>query len=258
MASVGFSLSPIGFGAFKIGRNEGAKYPDGYEVPDVPTVERLLNGVLDLGVNYIDTAPAYGVSEERIGLTIAGRRDEYVLSTKVGEVFENGRSRYDVSDHGVRNSIQRSLVRLRTDMLDIVFVHASRDDLRVIRETNVVSTLSALRETGLIRAIGLSGHTAEAFRESFGWADAIMVTFNRVEPGLEPVIQEAAGRNITVIVKKGLSSGRLSAPEAVRFVLGRPEVTSMVVGTLNLQHLQENLRLALEIRGNATGGETRP
>ena len=251
MAPVAFPFSPIGFGAFKIGRNQGTKYPGFYEIPDLADVERLLNGVLDMGVTYIDTAPAYGLSEERIGRTIAHRRDEFILSTKVGEVFENGRSRYDFSDHGVRNSIQRSLTRLRTEVLDIVFVHAGRDDLGDIRQTDVVSTLLALRESGLIRAIGLSGHTAEAFRESFDWADVIMVMFHAEDASLAPVIEEAAERNVTVVVKKGLASGRLPAEEAIHFVLGRPEVASMVIGSLNVTHVGEDLRVAGEVRGGA-------
>ncbi|TXT24440.1 MAG: aldo/keto reductase, partial [Planctomycetota bacterium] len=85
-------VSPLGFGAFKIGRNEKVKYPQPYDLPDDTAVERLLNGVLDAGINLIDTAPAYGISEERIGKFLSQRRGEFVLSTKVGERFTNGES----------------------------------------------------------------------------------------------------------------------------------------------------------------------
>ena len=82
------TLSPIGFGAFKIGRNEKTKYSGDYSLPDQGAVNALINGIADLGINYIDTAPAYGLSEERLGVALAGRRDEFVISTKVGENFE--------------------------------------------------------------------------------------------------------------------------------------------------------------------------
>lgn len=256
MAPVRFSFSPIGFGAFKIGRTEGAKYPHAYELPDRRAVEQLLNGILDLGVNYIDTAPAYGLSEERIGQAISHRRKDFLLSTKVGEIFTNGRSRFDFSEHGVRNSLQRSLSRLRTDVIDLVLIHSGHDDLSVLRETCVVPTLLALRETGLIRAIGLSGYSAEAFRESLAWADAIMVPYHVQDASLAPIMQEAHDRQVMVIVKKGLASGRLAAPEAIRFVLATASVATMVVGTLSLDHMRENLTLAREIRGKSVVGET--
>src|SRR5687768_4809484 len=95
LGKTGRLVSPIGFGAFKIGRNQGIKYPSGYALPDDVAVERLLNGVLDLGINLIDTAPAYGISEQRIGQFLSHRRNEFTLSTKVGETFEDGHSRYE-------------------------------------------------------------------------------------------------------------------------------------------------------------------
>jgi aryl-alcohol dehydrogenase-like predicted oxidoreductase len=144
----GLRVSPIGFGAFKIGRNRGIKYASAYELPDDAAAGRLLNGVLDLGVNYIDTAPAYGVSEERIGRFLAHRRAEFVISTKVGETFADGRAVYDFSGAAVRASVERSLRRLRIDVLDIVFVHAHADDAGILRETDVVATLRELKQTG--------------------------------------------------------------------------------------------------------------
>jgi aryl-alcohol dehydrogenase-like predicted oxidoreductase len=62
----GIRVSPLGFGAFKIGRNQGIKYPSSYDLPDEKSVSRLLNELLDLGITYIDTAPAYGLSEDAL------------------------------------------------------------------------------------------------------------------------------------------------------------------------------------------------
>ncbi|MFH1109044.1 MAG: aldo/keto reductase [Planctomycetota bacterium] len=248
MARLTPTLSPLGYGAFKIGRNVGTKYDQAYELPDAASVERLLNGVLDLGINYIDTAPAYGASEERIGQAISHRRHEFVLSTKVGEFLESGVSRYDFSAAAVRKSVEASLRRLRTEVLDLMFIHADRDDVRIVQQTEVVPTLVSLRDAGLMRGIGLSGYTAEGFQAALSWADAIMVTYHRDDDTLAPVIDEAHRRGLAVIVKKGLASGRLPAAEALSFVLGNPAVTSVVVGSLSLDHLREDLRIAEQVR----------
>ena len=174
-------VSPIGFGAFKIGRNQGTKYPQPFDLPDAEAVDALLNAALDLGVNYIDTAPAYGLSEERIGRAVSHRRSEFVLSTKVGESFIDGCSEYRFDDRAVRESIEQSLQRLRTDVLDVVFIHSQGDDMAIMQETDVVATLQSLRDSGSTRAIGLSGKTLEGARAALAWG-AILIFFLTFSP----------------------------------------------------------------------------
>jgi aryl-alcohol dehydrogenase-like predicted oxidoreductase len=252
LGRTGMQASPIGFGAFKIGRNEKTKYPSAYDLPDEKAVQALLDGVLDLGVNFIDTAPAYGLSEERIGRAVSSRRREFILSTKVGETFENGESRYDFSRAGVEASLKRSFERLRTDVLDLVFIHSYGNDLAVLDGTDVVETLCDFRKRGAIRAIGLSGKTTDGARASFEWADAIMVEYHAKDTSHEVVIREAAERGIAVIVKKGLASGHLAAADALRFVLSNRHVASVVVGGLNLDHIRANLAAAESATVSAT------
>lgn len=249
-------VTPIGFGAFNIGRNRGINYPGGYDLPDQKSVDRLLNTVLDLGINYIDTAPAYGLSEERIGQAIAHRRQEYVISTKVGESFEDGRSAYDFSSGAVRESVHRSLRRLRSDVLDMVFIHATRDDRDILQNTDSVPALHDLRDQGLIRWIGLSGYTAEGFEAALPWADAIMVEYHLENRSLEPVMAAACEMGIAVMVKKGLAAGRLPADEAIEFVLCNPNVTSLLIGGLNLDHLRDNIRVVMDVRRGAMASGT--
>ncbi|MFO0917407.1 MAG: aldo/keto reductase [Planctomycetaceae bacterium] len=253
IGDTGLSLPPLGFGAFKIGRNEGIKYPSGYDLPSDAEVDRLLNRVLDLGCTLIDTAPAYGISEERIGRHLAGRRSEFVLSTKVGETFADGKSTYDFSETGVRRSLERSRARLQSDVLDIVLIHSPGNDREILETTPVVEVLCDYRDRGVIRAIGLSGKTVDGAQSALAWADVLMVEFHAEDSSHEAVIDEAARDRVAVIVKKGLGSGRLPPDRAIPFVLGQQGVTSLVVGSLNEAHFQSNWELALRCRRDSAG-----
>ncbi len=244
LGKTGLEVSPVGYGAFKLGRNQKTKYPDSYELPDDQETTRILEAVLDLGIRLVDTAPAYGISEERIGKLISHRRDDFVLSTKTGELFEDGESHYDYSAAGTRASIERSLKRLKTDVLDIVFVHSNGRDSFIQQQTDVVPTLQKLKEAGLIRAIGFSGKQVSGAELALEWADALMVEYHIGDTSHAGVIEEAHRREIGIIVKKGLASGHLAAPEAIRFVLGNPLVHSMVIGGMNTTHLASNCEVA--------------
>lgn len=240
LGSTGLSVSPIGYGAFKIGRNRGIKYPGAYELPDDTAVAALLDGILELGITYIDTAPAYGISEERLGRALAGRRGELVLSTKVGETWADGRSAYDFTAPAVTASVHRSLQRLRTDVIDVVLIHSGGDD----RQPDAVAALQALRDQGLVRAIGLSGKTVQGARAALSWADVLMVEYHLDDRSHAEVIAESAAQGVGVVVKKGLASGHLDPEQAVRFVLETPGVSSLVVGSLSLEHLRANVRVS--------------
>jgi aryl-alcohol dehydrogenase-like predicted oxidoreductase len=241
LGRTGYRVSPIGFGAFKIGRNQGVKYPEGYELPDDAAVERLLNAVLDAGISYIDTAPAYGISEERIGRFLARRRREFVLSTKVGETFADGKSSFDFSSAGIRASVQRSLQRLQTDAIDVLFVHSDGNDLAILSRSDVIGTLLDLKASGTVRAIGMSGKTVEGALESLKWADVLMVEYHLQDRSHEQAMATAVERGVGVVIKKGLAAGHLPADDALRFVLGNPHVGSMVVGGFNIDHIRANI-----------------
>ena len=244
LGRTGLEVSPLGFGAFKIGRNQGAKYERAYELPDESRVEDLLDRVLGLGINYIDTAPAYGLSEERLGRVLADHPSRPVISTKVGETFQDGVSRFDFSAEATRVSVERSGRRLGREILDVVLVHSDGRDLPIQDATGVVETLLELKSEGRVRAIGFSGKTVDGARRAIEWADVLMVEYHREDRSHEPVIREAHERGIGVIVKKGLASGRLPPAESIRFVLDQPGVSSLVVGSLDAGHLAENVAAA--------------
>lgn len=237
-------VTRLGFGAFKIGRNLGIKYERGYDLPSDEESDRLLLSIVDdLGINYIDTAPAYGLSEERVGRAL-GARSDVVISTKVGENYEGGASHFDFSDAAVRASLARSRQRLGRDALDLALVHAHGTDLHVIENTDVVATLVEAKRRGEVRWIGFSGRTFSGTRAALPWADAVMVEYHLQDQSQQQAMRAASQQGVGIIVKKGLASGRLPAADAIRFVLANQDVTSMVIGGLDIDHLRANVAAA--------------
>lgn len=243
LGRTGVHLSRLGWGAFKIGRNVGTKYPTGYDLPDDDAVARLLAALPAMGVTYIDTAPAYGSSEMRLGrLMPAG--SVFTISTKVGETFDEGESDFDFSADAVRVGVARSVKRLRRPALDLVLIHSDGGDRAILEHSGAVESLRGLRDEAAVRAIGFSGKTVEGNRAALAWADAIMVEYHADDRSHEPVIEAAASRGVAVIVKKGLASGRLDPESSIRFVLSNPGVTSLVIGSLSIEHMRRNAMIA--------------
>lgn len=161
LGSTGLLVSPLGLGTVKLGRDQGVKYPSGFQIPDDDEARLLLRQARQLGINLIDTAPAYGRSEERLGPLLRGQRNEWVIVSKVGEEFDNGVSRHDFSAAHTRMSIERSLKRLETDFIDLVLVHSDGNDLHILNDCEVYQTLADLKREGKIRGFGFSGKTVE-------------------------------------------------------------------------------------------------
>ena len=241
LGKTAIEVSEIGLGTVKFGRNQGVKYPTAFELPSDKEILNLLSVAAELDINLLDTAPAYGTSEERLGKLLQGERHRWVISTKVGEEFDGTESQYDFSASAIRHSVERSLHRLQTDYLDVVLVHSNGDDERIMEEDHVFSSLAALKKEGKIRAYGMSTKTVAGGLLAVDLSDLVMVTFNPSETTDRKVIKHAHQHGKGVFIKKALASGHLTMPvkEIMQFVLAEPGVTSVIVGTLNPGHLKE-------------------
>ncbi|MCO6056436.1 aldo/keto reductase [Pseudomonas sp. MOB-449] len=256
LGATGLTVSPLGLGTVKLGRDQGVKYPSGFTIPDDAEARQLLALARDLGINLIDTAPAYGRSEERLGPLLRGQRQDWVIVSKVGEEFENGRSRFDFSPDHTRFSVERSLKRLETDYIDLVLVHSDGNDLAILRESGVYATLAELKRAGKIRAFGLSGKTVDGGLLALEQGDCAMVTYNLNEQGEKPVIDRALQQNKGILIKKGLASGHACLDAGVdpvrasfELIFGHPGVTSAIIGTINPLHLSHNVATAAAVIG---------
>ena len=175
MGAAGPRVSPLGLGTVKFGRNQGVKYPQAFDLPSDQTLLNVLGAAWDLGINLLDTAPAYGISEERLGRLLKRCRREWIIVTKVGEEFTAGSSRFDFSAAATRASVERSLRRLGVETLDAVLIHSNGDDLGILEHEGVLLALRDLQQGGLVRAVGMSTKTVAGGLRAVECCDVVML-----------------------------------------------------------------------------------
>ncbi|EKD53715.1 MAG: putative oxidoreductase [uncultured bacterium] len=251
LGNTGLFVSRIGLGTVKFGRNQGVRYPASFALPSDRDIDELLSYARDLGINLLDTAPAYGLSEERLGHALKKNRKDFILCTKVGEEFADGQSHFDFGEKSVRKSIERSLQRLKTDELDIVLVHSNGEDSDIIEKYCIFEVLQTYKQAGIIRAYGMSTKTLAGGMQAVDQSDIVMVTYNPIYPDEQPVIAYAKQKNKAVLIKKALASGHIETlskenpvETAINFIFREPGVHSVIVGTLNKEHLREVIECA--------------
>ncbi len=245
-------ISPIGLGTVKFGRNTDVKYPHQFNLPDDPTISNLLSFAQDIGINLLDTAPAYGNSEERIGKLLVGKRQDWVICTKVGEVYRDQSSIFNFNKSFIFESVVNSLKQLRTDYIDVVLVHSDGNDLAIIEKYEVFESLQQLKDQGYIRAYGMSTKTVEGGLQTVQFADVVMVSYNPMSTQERVVIKAAADNHKGVLIKKGLMSGHINRIESadpiqktMDFIFTEPGVSSLIIGTLSQSHLAYDFKCAL-------------
>jgi aryl-alcohol dehydrogenase-like predicted oxidoreductase len=278
LGRTGTDVTILGFGAMEL-RGE----PSGPAI-SADEAGRVLNAVLDGGINLIDTSVDYGRSEELIGRYLRGRRDEYFLASKCGcplQVPAGATPPYahDYRPANVRANVEQSLRRLGTDRLDLVQVHMSPSRAQ-LEADETVATLQALRDEGKLRFIGMSGilpHLADHLE--MGVFEVFQIPYSAVQREHEDLITAAAAAGAGTLIRGGVArggpaedkewrQGPLGLPRGeghsrwqsagldelldgmsplefmLRFTLSHPGLSTAIVGTSSADHLRGNLAMA--------------
>jgi aryl-alcohol dehydrogenase-like predicted oxidoreductase len=244
LGQTGLAVGAISLGTAKLGRNTDVKYPAPFALPTDKQVEELLQSAVGMGVNLVDTAPAYGECERRLGPFVERYRDRLVVCTKCGEQYTNGRSVYDFSASAISRSVDESLRRLRTERIDILVLHSDGRDVEILTQTDAPAQLLKLKRSGKVRAIGLSAKTAAGVAAASRTLDVVMAPFSQKEQSLAEALTHAHDAGVGVLAIKGLFSGHLEPAPAIEFIVQQPFIDTLILGTIDAAHLREAVTIA--------------
>ena len=224
LGKTGLKISRMGFGGIPI------------QKIDEEGTRKLLHEMMEMGVNYIDSARGYTVSEQYIGYGLEGIRDKFVLATK-------SMSR---TKEAMAADIETSLGNFRTDYIDLYQVHNPRMEQldQVIGEGGALEALMEAKAAGKIGHIGLTAHSTAVFERALGldWVETIMFPYNIVEQQGAELIHKCAEKNIGFIDMKPLAGGAIEdATLALRYVCSNPDVTVVIPGMAEVRELEQNL-----------------
>jgi aryl-alcohol dehydrogenase-like predicted oxidoreductase len=277
LGRTGLAVTALGYGAMEL---RGA--PRGPEISEADS-DRVLNAVLDAGINYIDTSPDYGLSEERIGKFIANRRSEYYLASKCGcqvgaaPAPAGQRNPHVFTAENVRAGVEQSLRRMNTEYLDVVQFHAS-PDRQALEAEGALAELVKLRDEGKVRYLGMSGTLPNLPEQvAMDVFDVFQVPYSALQREHEAVIADASARGAGIVIRGGAARGAptdwaqrsIRAVEGssvqerwdgarlddlldgmsrmeftLRFTLSSPDLDTTIVGTRSVEHLQANIDAA--------------
>ena len=268
----GLEVTALGYGAMEI---RGPRIWRGRDLTD-DQADRILNAVLDAGINFIDTAYDYGRSEEYIGRFIGHRRDEYYLATKCGcTVVDAGD--HDETPHvwtreNITARLEESLRRMKTDYVDLLQLH--NPSVEQVEQGELVQVLKDLQAAGKTRWIGCSSSLPHlATYVAWGVFDAFQIPYSALERRHEEWISRASESGAGIIIRGGVARGApddaglgsgdrwaiwdkaslddLRAPGESRtafllqYTLSHPGLDTTIVGTLQPEHLQQNVEQAM-------------
>ena len=227
LGKTGLKVSRMGLGGIPVQRidREGTK--------------KLLQAMAAAGINYIDSARAYSVSEEYLGYGLEGIRDKFVLATKSGAKDKETMAR----------DVDISLKNFRTDYIDLYQLHNpdAKGLEQILAPGGALEALQEAKAAGKIGHIGITLHSLELFQKALDmdWVETIMFPYNFVETQAEAEIAACREKNIGFIAMKPLAGGAIEdARLAMRFVGKNPAVTIVIPGMAELSELQENLAAA--------------
>lgn len=270
LGRTGLEVTQLGYGSM------GLRGPRtwGVRVVSDADADRMLNRVLDAGVNFLDTAPDYGVSEERIGRFIGPRRNEFILATKCGCAYTQHSDHLEIAHRWepdvVRRNLETSLLRLRTDHIDILQFHGG--DADSLQRSGLIDLLREFREQKLIRFLGSSSSLPDLpDLMALNVFDVFQIPYSCLAPQHHELIAQAAATGAGIILRGGIAQGgpdaeiqrpalnevwetaRLDellpagmtrAEIILRFTLSHPDCHTTIIGTCNPTHFEENLLAA--------------
>jgi aryl-alcohol dehydrogenase-like predicted oxidoreductase len=271
LGRTGLDVTPLSYGAMEI---RGPRIWNGRPVTNAEA-ERILNAVLDAGINFIDTAYDYGLSEEYLGRFLSQRRSEYKLATKCGCTVVNAGDK-DETPHvwtreNLLHNIETSLRRMQTDYIDVWQLH--NPTVEQVEAGDLVQVMEEVKAAGKVRWIGISS-TLPHITTFISWGvfDTFQIPYSALERAHETAITAAAQSGAGTIIRGGVARGapeeaglgnrdrwanweragldELRAPGEshtaflLRFTLSHPDMHTTIVGTMNPEHLAENLRAA--------------
>ena len=224
LGKTGLKISRLGFGGIPIQRI------------DQERTKALIHRLMEAGINFIDTARGYTVSEEYLGYALEGLRDKFVIATKsMAQTKE-----------AMAADIETSLKNLRTDYIDLYQIHNPSPAAyeTIIAPGGALEALLEAKAAGKIGHIGFTTHSAALFEKALetNWAETIMFPYNIVETQAEDLIDRCAQKNIGFIDMKPLAGGAIEdATLALRFIAANPNVTVMIPGMAEPKELDQNL-----------------
>ncbi|MDD6311046.1 MAG: aldo/keto reductase [Firmicutes bacterium] len=226
------NISRLGFGGIPIQRIDA----EGTKV--------LMHQLKDAGINFIDSARGYTVSEEYLGYALEGIRDSFILATK-----SMARTK-----EAMAADIEKSLANFRTDYIELYQVHnPNMEQLDVVTgEGGALEALMEAKEAGKIGHIGITLHSADVFEKAIelDWVETVMFPYNIVEVQGEELIRKCQEKNIGFIDMKPMAGGAIDDKTlAMKFVLANDAVTTVIPGMADPEELVENLAAAQEMEG---------
>ena len=229
LGKTGLKISTLGFGGIPIQRI------------DAEGTKLLMHRLVDAGVNYIDTARGYTVSESYLGYALEGIRDKFVLATK-----SMARTK-----EAMASDIETSLSNLRTDYIDLYQVH--NPNLAQLEQVcgagGALEALMEAKAAGKIGHIGLTAHSVAVFEKALelDWVETVMFPYNIVESQGEELIAKCAEKNIGFVVMKPLAGGAIEdATIAIRYVCANPNISVVIPGMAEPAELDQNLAAAAD------------
>ena len=264
LGRTGLNITKLGYGAMEL-----RDVPRGRPVTE-KQAESMLNAVLDDGVNYIDTSNDYGRSEEFIGKYIAHRRSEYFLATKCGCIPGGGQHIW--TRENLFRGLHESLDRLKTEYVDVMQLH--NPTVEECEAGDLVEALKEMKQQGKVKWIGAST-TLPHLPTYLEWGvfDVFQIPYSALQREHETWITQAAQAGIGTVIRGGVAKGEpgvsgVDRPEpwayfekakldelreegesrtsfVLRYTLAHPHMHTNIIGTMNPEHLGENIEATL-------------